>query len=721
MNRIFGGLTVAVLMGFFGWGVANAGPGDILSVSKISNLYGGFSETLVAGDQFGHAIANIGDLDGDGVTDYAVGARGLDDGGENRGGLFILFMNAGGTVRDTVRVSDTNNTPASFVLDDKDQWTSMSVRPIGDFNGDGVTDLAVGTTSDDDGGENRGALYLLYMNTDGSVADFDKISSTQGGFTGPLQNWDYFGNSVVSLGDLDDDGIVDLAVGASHSNSASTGFSEGAVYILFMNADGTVKNDVVINNDTVGFAGALTPSYDPSSSDIFGIAVENLGDLNGDGNDELMVGAYLADQGGPNSGTLFTFFLNDDGSIQSYNEIDSVNGVFGGVLQSGDFLGTTIATLGDISGDGLPEVAVQAYARDDSNGLNEGSVFVLSLDANADIIGYTEWSYEHPAFTGYVDLKDFVGSSLHSAGDVDGDGCTDLIAGAYADDDGGDNAGAAYIVYLDCSVGGGGPLSAPVVPIGAESLKFMDVGTTSAVIEWEEAEDNATPKEELVYEVFVAREGVAFGTLVETREHGEKKVEVVGGTSARIEGLIPGRRYQANVIVTDEDANEALYGGIVLETVDDGFPRGQLVRLGTTQRYYFINEEGTVSYQVKSRLMTATWLSVIANVPTIKIKDLRVAPTAERVALARPGTVVVQVGERYYWIEGGVDPMDSVLRPFESREQVESILGRTWRRFVVQATEFDIEGAQMEEVIISGESLPLEELMDRATLREYLR
>ena len=88
-----------------------------------------------------------------------------------------------------------------------------SVASIGDLDGDGAGDLAVGAVLDDDGGSNRGAVWILFLNADATVKAHQKISSTEGGFTGALSNVDIFGRAVASVGDLDGDSVGDLAVG----------------------------------------------------------------------------------------------------------------------------------------------------------------------------------------------------------------------------------------------------------------------------------------------------------------------------------------------------------------------------------------------------------------------------------------------------------------------------------------------------------------------------
>ena len=89
-----------------------------------------------------------------------------------------------------------------------------SIINIGDFDGDGITDLAVGAPADDDGGLNSGAIYILFMNDDGTVKSHQKISGSEGNFEGKIREGDSFGRSIANIGDFDGDGITDLAVGA---------------------------------------------------------------------------------------------------------------------------------------------------------------------------------------------------------------------------------------------------------------------------------------------------------------------------------------------------------------------------------------------------------------------------------------------------------------------------------------------------------------------------
>ncbi len=188
------------------------GPGWVLSHQKISDTEGGFTGMLDDVDRFGVSAASLGDLDGDGVGDLAVGAPRDDDGGGGHGAVWVLFLNTDGTVKSHQKISDTEG-GFTGILEPGDLF-GWSVASLGDLDGDNVGDLAVGAWFDDDGGTDRGAVWVLFLNKNGTVKSHQKISDTEGGFTGKLHDRDSFGGSAASLGDLDGDGVGDVAVGA---------------------------------------------------------------------------------------------------------------------------------------------------------------------------------------------------------------------------------------------------------------------------------------------------------------------------------------------------------------------------------------------------------------------------------------------------------------------------------------------------------------------------
>jgi len=217
---------------------APAQPGTVLDFQKINDTEGNFSSQLDNNDWFGQSSVSLGDLDGDGIIDLAVGAAKDDDGPSDAGAVWILFQSADGTVKSNQKISDTQGN-FTGVLDNNDFFSLFAIVSLGDLDGDEVIDIAVGAREDDDGRPERGAVWILFLNNNGTVKGHQKISSTEGNFAGVLDDADYFGTSVANLGDIDGDGNNDIAVGAHRDDNG--GSARGAVWILFLNSDGTVK------------------------------------------------------------------------------------------------------------------------------------------------------------------------------------------------------------------------------------------------------------------------------------------------------------------------------------------------------------------------------------------------------------------------------------------------------------------------------------------------
>ena len=238
---------------------------------------------------FGSSLAAMGDLDGDGVPDLAVGAHRDDTGGLHRGAVHVLFLKSDGTVKSSTKIASGMN--GGPVLAAHDRF-GASVTSMGDLNGDRVTDLVVGAFADDTGGTDRGAVHVLFMNPNGTVQSSVKIAS--GLNSGPtLADGDFFGFSVTSIGDWDADGVTDLAVGALKDDTGGT--NRGAVHLLMMNANGTVKSHSKLASGING-----SPTLD--NDDLFGSSVAWY-DLEGYGN--LVVGARRDDTGGTDRGAVY--------------------------------------------------------------------------------------------------------------------------------------------------------------------------------------------------------------------------------------------------------------------------------------------------------------------------------------------------------------------------------------------------------------------------------
>jgi len=453
--RSWCGISLAVFLCTVA-GTAWSQPGTVLSHDKISNTQGGFTATLRNSDEFGGAVVSLGDLDGAGasVVAVAVGAAGDDAGGTNRGAIYVLFLDEQGGTLSYQKISDIDGN-FTATLDNADEFGS-SVTCLGDLDGAGpsIAAIAVGAVGDDDGGFNRGATYILFLSSSGSVLSSQKISATQGNFTAALDTADEFGGALAFLGDLDGSGpsLATLAVGVIGDDDGGT--DRGAMYILSLASTGAVLSYQKVS-DTQGNLGEPLADLEE-----FGSSVASLGDLDGSGPGVISV-AVGAIGHANRSGAIYVLFLDAAGSVLSSQSISNAHGNFTGSLSDEDEFGGSTVGLGDLDGSG-PSVGALAVGAggDDGEGVDRGAIYTLFLDAGGMVLSYEQVSDTTGNFGGVLADADDFGGSLAALGDLDGKGSVAqiLVVGAAGDDDGGGDRGALYLLSLE-----GGPTTATLL------------------------------------------------------------------------------------------------------------------------------------------------------------------------------------------------------------------------------------------------------------------
>jgi hypothetical protein len=398
----------------------------VINTQKISNASGGLGLTLTAENHFGLYVNSIGDFDKDGVTDIAVSANGDNDGGAGNGAFYILLMKSDGTVKSKHKISETSGNLGVTFPSGGTEAFGFAINNMGDIDGDGVPDLAVGAM-----GENNftGAVYILFMKSDATVKSVQVLNSSTSGLTGLSTSW--FGCDVANAGDLNSDGINDLAVGAINENGLM-----GATYIILLNSNGTPKSVKRISSGTNGFPGVLV------AKDRFGVSVSGIGDVDGDGIPDLAVGAHGDNEVNSEAGAVYILKMNNDGTVKSVNKINTKARSI--AANSGVFFGCSVAGCPDMNGDGIRDLLVGSFY-DNDGGKERGAYYVVFLDKNSNSTGYQKFS----STSGISGLhnQDHFGCGIDFVSSPSTDEYT-IVSGASLDDDEETNSGAVYMVTM---------------------------------------------------------------------------------------------------------------------------------------------------------------------------------------------------------------------------------------------------------------------------------
>lgn len=357
--------------------------------------------------RFGKSVATAGDLNGDGYSDVVVGARDYDNGQSNEGSAFVYYGSANGigTVPDVVLESD--QVGASF---------GNAVSTAGDVNGDGFSDLLIGAPnweSDPAGLGSEGAIFVYHGSSTG-------VSTVPNAVRRANSAAKYMGWSVACAGDIDNDGYSDIITGGWLASYGQT--NEGAAWVFKGGPTGI----------------AATPVHRLERNQVaaqFGHSVAGAGDVNGDGYSDVVVGSHAFDLNVTNDGATFIYHGGPTNLGGGLNPAPAT--IFtgpGGTHRSS----WSVASAGDVNGDGFSDIITGHYLANNGEPLEEGVACIHHGSPTG--IGTSATTILDGGQT-----NAWFGRSVSGAGDMNGDGYADVAVGAVTFTAGQSLEGAAFL------------------------------------------------------------------------------------------------------------------------------------------------------------------------------------------------------------------------------------------------------------------------------------
>ncbi len=332
---------------------------------------------ISAADQLGISVSSAGDVNGDGYADVVVGAMSADPGGRtNAGSSYVIF---GGS---SVTSVDLNNIVAGvggLVIEGQvsTDLSGSSVSSAGDVNGDGYDDLIIAAQrADTNGGVDAGRSYVVFGTSLTTPIQLSSVTGGTGGFVINGESDDErSGIPVSAAGDINGDGLADLAVGGFNTTSSMGTNSQGHGYVIFGKANNTTA--VELSDIAAGIGGFLIDGQ--SSGDWSSFSISHAGDVNGDGLADLIVGAYVGDPaGGSAAGRSYVVYGKNDNAVVQLSAIDAGVGGFSlNGASASDNSGRSVSAAGDVNGDGLADLLVGAPNSDPAAGTNAGRSYVI--------------------------------------------------------------------------------------------------------------------------------------------------------------------------------------------------------------------------------------------------------------------------------------------------------------------------------------------------------
>lgn len=348
------------------------------------------------------------------------------------------------------------------------------ITPAGDVDGDGLDDILIGTPdkyNSNASGSNQGYSGKVYLILGSSLAETSTINLANADyeFLGET-GYEHFGNSISGAGDVDGDGFDDILIGANWNDNNGT--QSGKAY-LFLGSSLSTNTSIGSNSADYIFEGAIQYAH-------FGISVAGGGDVDGDGTDDILIGALKDSSSSGSDGVVYLFLGSSLNSLSSSNgvgtttvSLSSVNHIFRGE-NSGD-QASRVAFAGDVDNDGKDDILIGAPYYNHGNYANAGkSYLILGSSLPGISVFYLSQQADYSFFG--ENSGDNAGYSVSSAGDVNNDGLDDILIGAPYNNYYYSDAGKVYVILSS---------SFPA------STSVMNVSSANYFFTGEAADDNA--------------------------------------------------------------------------------------------------------------------------------------------------------------------------------------------------------------------------------------